>query len=257
MTSTPSLRVVLLSCLLVVLCASGAAAAAAGPSSAAPTGADNPVVIAFTQAFAGDDSTAKRESMRAVAGLPKELDDIVLKLLVQAVGDRQTHDEAVMALRSRTGLAPNAFNKGNGYPGYPSTDDPADWNIWLSARTKDKSQAKQLADQAKELKELKAKEEKDAKGDKGAVASSKTPAGGDAAATTETKHNEAPEQAPSDLGKPSRIIFKNGGSLVCYVIFKRTDSDGVLQSVRIVHLDGGGEETLAADLIARIEDSAH
>jgi hypothetical protein len=43
---------------------------------------------------------------------------------------------------------------------------------------------------------------------------------------------------------------------VCYVIFKRTDPDGVLQSVRIIHLDGGGEETLTADLIARIEESA-
>ena len=225
---------------------------------------ENEAVTAFTQAFAGGDATPKRESLRAVAALPKEMDDIVYRLLVQAVGDRQTHDDAVLALRARSGLQPTIYNKGNGYPGYPNSDEPADWNAWLAARTKDKEQTKQLADQAKQLKDLEDKKKKDAKDkaggagcttDSGKTADNGKPSTADAGTTTESK-TSTPEPPPNDLGKPSRIIFKNGGSLVCYVIFKRTDSDGVLQSVRIIHLDGGGEETLAADLIARIEESA-
>ena len=51
-----------------------------------------------------------------------------------------------------------------------------------------------------------------------------------------------------------RITFKTGGSLLCYVLGKRLDVDGGMVSVRIMHTDQGGEETLAADLIARIEE---
>jgi hypothetical protein len=42
--------------------------------------------------------------------------------------------------------------------------------------------------------------------------------------------------------------------LVGYIVNKRTDQDGNLISVRVVHRDQGGEETLSADLIARIDE---
>jgi len=41
---------------------------------------------------------------------------------------------------------------------------------------------------------------------------------------------------------------------VCFILSKRMTADGVLQSVRIVHQNNGGEETLAAELIARIDE---
>ncbi len=232
----------------------GAPALQAGDAPASPP-PDPQQVTDFGQAFGSDDSTQKREAMRAVAGLGKDYDDAVLKCLVQAAGDRQTHDDAVLALRARTGLTPGLFNAGPGYPGYPVSDSGADWSTWLGARTRDKADKKQLADQAAKLKDLENKanaKDKPKDGDKPAPGGDAPTAGGNEG----KKPGGTPEQGPSDLGKPSRIIFKNGGSLVCYVIFKRVDPDGVLQSVRIVHLDGGGEETLTADLIARIEDSA-
>jgi hypothetical protein len=240
----------------VVACAAlaGPAALHAGDAPAAPP-PDPQAVADFGAAMASGDSTLKREGLRAIATLGKEFDDAAYRCLVQAAGDRQTHDDAVLALRGRSGLSPGILNSGPGYPGYPVSDSGADWGAWLAARTKEKAEKKQIADQAAKLKELeKKKEEKEKGGDKTDDKTAAKP--GDAAPATEGKKTTATEQAPSDLGKPSRIIFKNGGSLVCYVIFKRTDPDGVLQSVRIVHLDGGGEETLTADLIARIEESA-
>jgi hypothetical protein len=239
----------------VIACAAlaGAVDLRAGDAPGAPP-PDPQAVVDFNQAMGGGDSTAKREALRAVAALGKDFDDAVFKCLVAGTADRQTHDEAVMALRSRTGLSPGLLNAGPGYPGYPISDSAADWATWLAARTKEKADKKQLADQAAKIKDLeKKKDDKDKGKDGDKPDDQATAKGGDAA---EGKKAAPAEQAPSDLGKPSRIIFKNGGSLVCYVIFKRTDPEGVLQSVRIVHLDGGGEETLAADLIARIEESA-
>ncbi len=238
---------ILRSLLALALSASAAAAMASD--------ADDPVA-AFSKAMASGDSTEKREAMRALGSVGKEKDDQVLKALVQAVGDRQTHDEAVMALRSRIGLEPTINNRGTGYPGYPNSDEAGDWSNWLAARTKDKDQQKKIAENAKKLKDLEEKEKKDkdkkdGKDDKTAAKEGDQAAPADGA---EKPKPRAPAEAPSDLGKPDRIVFKTGGSLVCYILSKRTDSNGVVQSVRLVHLDGGGEETIPYDLIARIEE---
>lgn len=252
MIHIPPWRLVL-GALLACAALSGPAGLQAGDAPGAPP-PDPQAVIDFGTAMAGVDSTAKREALRAVAALGKDYDDAVYRCLVQATADRQTHDEAVYALRSRTGLAPGLLNAGPGYPGYPISDSAADWATWLAARTKEKAEKKQLADQAAKIKELEKKKDDKDKGKDGVPGDDK--AAGTTGGAAEGRKAATGEPPPSDLGKPSRIIFKNGGSLVCYVIFKRTDPDGVLQSVRIVHLDGGGEETLAADLIARIEESA-
>ncbi len=246
----------LLGAMIACAALAGPASLRAGDAPAAPP-PDPQAVIDFGTAMSSSDSTVKREALRAIAALGKDYDDAAIRCLVQATGDRQTHDDAVLALRSRTGLNPGILNAGPGYPGYPISDSAGDWGSWLAARTKDKAEKKQIADQAAKIKDLEKKKEEKEKGKEGGLPAD-GPAGkpGEATEATEGRKSAAPEQAPSDLGKPSRIIFKNGGSLVCYVIFKRTDPDGVLQSVRIVHLDGGGEETLAADLIARIEESA-
>jgi hypothetical protein len=231
-----------------------ALALAASAATAMASDANDPLAT-FSKALASGDSTEKREAMRALSGLGKEKDDQVLSALVQAVGDRQTHDEAVMALRSRIGMEPTINNRGTGYPGYPNSDEASDWSNWLAQRTKDKEQQKKIAENAKKLKELEEKEKKDK--DKKDGKDDKTAKEGDQAAPTEGGDKpKAPVAAetPSDLGKPDRIIFKTGGSLVCYILSKRTDSNGVVQSVRLVHLDGGGEETIPYDLISRIDE---
>lgn len=223
----------------------------------------------FAKAFGSGSAADKKAALRAAQGLGKDQDDIAYELLVKAVNDRQVHDEAVMALRARTGLQPTLLNRGNGYPGYPSSDDASEWNNWLAARKKDKETQKKIAEGEKKLKEMeeaekkKAAEAKDGKdgkkdGDKPADATAGTdkPAEGkDGEAKDGDKPAEKPAyEPPSDLGRLDRIVFKSGGSLVCYILSKRVNADGVLQSVRVVHQNNGGEEILAADLIARIDE---
>jgi flagellar motility protein MotE (MotC chaperone) len=239
---------------------------------AAPhAGAADDVAKTFAKAFAEGESADKKAALRAAAALPKEQDDLAFELLIKGVNDRQVHDEAVLALRARTGMQPTLNNRGTGYPGYPASDDASEWNNWLSARKKDLETQKKVAEQEKKLKALeedrKKKEEKDKEKKDGAAkpGAEGTPAEGETAkgdgkGEPDKDGKEAPikkpstYEAPTDLGRPDRIVFKTGGSLVCYLISKRVNSDGVLQSVRVSHLNDGGEETLAADLIARIEE---
>jgi hypothetical protein len=128
-----------------------------GPATdAAAAEAHDAAIASFARAFAGDDSTAKREAVRAVSALGTSFDDVVLALLVQAANDRQTHDEAVVALRARTGLSPNYLNRGSGYPNYPYTDDGRDWSAWLAARTRDQRQWRLLQLEEQQITELQA-----------------------------------------------------------------------------------------------------
>ncbi len=207
----------------------------------------------FKKAMASDDSVAKKDAIGAIGALPE---DDALALLVSAVDDRQAHDAVVAALRARTSLAPTARNRSAGYPGYPTADTGSAWGQWLAARTKEKTAEKKTSDLDKKLKDLEeAKKKKDKDGKDGKAADGAAPDGAAAETPGDTgKKGTLAVEAPADLGRPDRILFKNGGSLVCYILSKRTDADGVLQSVRIVHLGDGGEEILSADLIARIEE---
>lgn len=83
-----------------------------------------------------------------------------------------------------------------------------------------------------------------------------------------SKKNEPPviiKQVPSvsavretevsvESGKLYRIIFKSGGSFVCYIKERIVDHDGTLLNVRIVHAEGPGEETIDAARITRIDN---
>lgn len=214
----------------------------------------------FEQAFTKGEASHKKEALRAVQGLGKDQDDLAYELLVKAVNDRQVHDEAVFALRARTGLQPTLLNRGTGYPGYPASDDASEWNNWLAARKKDKETQKKIAEQEQKLKEIAEAEKQKAAGKDGEKGDQ--PAGdqvaGDKPAGADGEKSDQPAkpayEPPSDLGRLDRIVFKSGGSLVCYILSKRVNADGVLQSVRVVHPNNGGEETLAADLIARIDE---
>lgn len=213
----------------------------------------------FDEAFTKGEASDKKDALRIAQSLGKDQDDLAFELLIKGVNDRQVHDEAVMALRARTGLQPTLLNRGSGYPGYPASDDASEWNNWLSQRKKDKETQKKIAEGEKKLKDLE-EAEKNKSGD---GKTTDKPADGSgkptdpATATTEPGSDKPAQPAyepPSDLGRLDRIVFKTGGSLVCFILSKRMTADGVLQSVRIVHQNNGGEETLAAELIARIDE---
>ena len=231
------------------------------------------VAATFAKAFAEGEASDKKEALRSAAALPKDKDDLAFELLIKGVNDRQVHDEAVLALRARTGMQPTLNNRGTGYPGYPSSDDGSGWNAWLAARKLEKETQKKLADQDKKLKQIdedkKKKDEEAAKKGKNGKGGDPAKPDGEAKPDGDGKDGEpkvdgkdgtaaakpkAVYEPPTDLGRVDRIVFKTGGSLVCYILSKRSNSDGVLQSVRVSHLDDGGEETLAMDLIARIEE---
>lgn len=243
-------------------------------------------IDAYNKMMATDDATAKRDAVKNLASKSAGSDDEVLPLLVAAVADRQTNEAAIGALRSRTGLQPASRVGQSHYPSYPSGDKAGDWSTWLAERSREKEQEKQVKEAEKTAKEAKKtadKAKKDAekktegdnpKGEGEASGSGDTGDSGDKAAkgdktkkgdkgdpeaaatdgTDAPKVKRVPGPPPEDLGKLDRVIFKNGSNLVCYILTRRTDADGNLLSVRIVHPDGSGEETLAAAMIARIEE---
>lgn len=216
------------------------------------------VKVKFEEAFSKGEASDKKEALRLAQSLGKDQDDLAFELLIKGVNDRQVHDEAVMALRARTGLQPTLLNRGSGYPGYPASDDASEWNNWLSQRKKDKETQKKIAEGEKKLKEMEdAEKNKTGDGKTGDKPADGTDKPADPA-TAGTEPGDKPAQPayepPSDLGRLDRIVFKTGGSLVCYILSKRVNADGLLLSVRIVHQNDGGEETLAAELIARIDE---
>lgn len=212
----------------------------------------------FEKAFTKGEASDKKDALRMAQGLGKDDDDLAFELLIRGVSDRQVHDEAVMALRARTGLQPTLLNRGSGYPGYPASDDASEWNNWLGQRKKEKEALKKIADNAAKLKALEDAEKKKAAESKDGKPGEKTdeqPAPeGEKPADGEKPVAKPAHEQPSDLGKLDRVVFKSGGSLVCYILSQRVSADGKLQSVRVVHQNNGGEEILAADLIARIDE---
>ncbi len=204
----------------------------------------------FDDAFQSEDADAKRAAVKALADKAAAGDDEAYAKLVKATGDRQSQDAAIAALRARTGLKPSKGD-GGGYPGYPADDTPASWQAWLKARDAEVAKEKQIAEALKlaeeAKKEAEAKEGDPAKvdGETGAVA-------GEPGKPTTVK--PAPARPSSDLGRMDRVVFKTGGSLLCYILSKRVDDTGNLISVRVVHRDEGGEEVLSADLVAHIEE---
>ena len=230
------------------------------------TGAD-PAIAAFDRAMAGSDQTAKKSAIAALASTAVGTDDEVLPMLVRAVADRQAHDAAVAALRARTGLRPAAGRGAGGYPAYPADDSAGAWSGWVAARAAARAAEEKLKETAKAAEEAKqAAADADAKAeakneDKEADAAASPAAapveGGEAVAAPTAPATATAKVEPGrdpEFGGLDRITFKTGGSLLCYVLGKRLDVDGGLISVRIMHTDQGGEETLAADLIARVEE---
>jgi hypothetical protein len=211
---------------------------------------DSVAIAAFAEAFSGSDEAAKRAALPAIIAMGKDADDTVYRLLVQAVGDPQTHDVAVPALRARSGLAPNFFDHGPGYPGYPQSDTASDWNAWLASRGQDQERTRTLNDQSRRIAALAAPSTPSVGG--AAAASAASPA----AAASERAHASATPMPPSDLGSLSRIVFADGSTLVGHVVDRHRDANGVVLTVEFIHQDGGGREVIPIERIARIEADA-
>jgi len=220
----------------------------------------------FKRAMAGNDAQEKRDAIQALARSSAD-DDTVLPLLIQAAGDRQGKRWAIPALRQRTGLQPGRSRGDNtGYPGYPSDDTQSGWSRWLTSRNQalaEEAKVEEALEKAEEARET-AEDAKnlvtavDLDGDgrinEAEEAAAQEAAGDGEAGGDETGENEAASPEASEFGKLDRLFFTDGSILRCYVMTRRTDLDGKLTSVRIVHKGGGGEEIIDAEVIARIEE---
>jgi hypothetical protein len=222
--------------------------------------AEAPQVATFTTAMAGQDFQAKRAAISSLSSVKD--DEVVYKLLIGAVADRQSSKLAIQALRSRSGLQPSSVKGGNtGYPGYPADDSAGAWGAWNQARKAELEAKAKLAEALAKAEEAKRKAENPdgeatepgAEGETGTEGgeAGEGGEGGEGALTT------TQAAIPAELlGKLDRIFFKDGSILVGYITVYRRDMTGRLTSIHIVHGNqaGGGEEDVEAELISRIED---
>lgn len=244
------MRSLVLAVVLFLPIAAGAASAPTTTPAPPP-----PELQTLQEALASDDADAKRSALRALASKSVGEDDLVLPVMVQAVGDRQARDAAIQALRARTGLQPSPYVGQSHYPNYPSGDKPSDWQQWLSERHKEveeKAKLKEAVKLAEEAKKTAKEAKKEAADGKDADPEKVKPE-----ATAKAVEPSPRKPLPEDLGQLHRVVFKNGSSLICYILARRADVDGTLLSLRVVHPDGAGEETLDAGMISRVEDDVH
>lgn len=204
---------------------------ASGFTMAAET-APSPQVAALQAALSGNNAADKKDALRALGDKSVGKDDEVLPMLLGAIADRQAGEAAVSALSSRMGKTP----VGGSYRiGMDVAKIQAAWqksyDDWK--KTQDiKKLDKKIEKNTEKIKEV------------AVVATGAKPSIDKSVASTPAE----------DLGKIDRVNFVAGGSLLCFVMSKRTDADGQLISVRVVHPDGAGEETIAASLISRIDE---
>lgn len=206
-------------------------------SEAKKTPVDAKAVAAFNQAFANQDAGAKKAAVAALAGKAAGDDSDIIPLLMAKIDDRQASELVMNALRARTGLP--VPSPGDGSATKPKR--PSEWQAWYAKWQETEKTKDALAKASKERQELK-------------DAIDKKPTTEAAEKEPVVKTEAAPAPIPDDLGKPVRISFVAGGSMRAYVQSRRLDSEGKLTALRIVHLDGGGEETIAAELISRIDE---
>lgn len=215
--------------LLLVITASFASAAVAAEAGPAPQ------VAALQAALASDNASAKKDAIRALSDKSVGKDEEVLALLVGAISDRQAGEAAVSALSSRMGKTPVG---GSYRTGIDTAKIQAAWQKAYDDWKK-----------TQDIKKLEKKIDKKTEKNPEKIKAAATPA-----EVKPTGEKTVPTAPAEDLGKIDRVNFVAGGSLLCFVMSKRTDADGKLVSVRVVHPDGAGEETIAAELISRIDE---
>lgn len=199
--------------------------------------ADASTATAFTASLQGDDAAAKRAAMVQATG---GSDADAIPLLILGVADRQTHDQAIQALRARTGLKPIRYNRGSGYPGYPTSDDPAAWQAWFTQWSKNQKRQQDIDGALAKLQQQ--------------TSIAAPVAMSDMPPAVEPVNAPPAQQIPTDnLGRLDRIVYRSGRTLLAFQRSVRLDGDGHLMSIRVVHRDGSGEETIDGRLIARVD----
>ena len=194
----------------------------------------SPEVNRVRLALTGDDANEKKSALRAIAEPDIGPDDQVIPLLILAIDDRQGGESAVNALILRTGQTPVSGEWKNNM----RTTRLA-WINWFQ-KWKQGQRIKNMENSPETEKETQVEKNKPIQ----------TPVKQDAAV------NRIVTISKDDMGKFNRILFKSGGSIVCVIKEITVDGDGTLLSVRIVHADGMGEETIDAILIRQIDDVA-
>lgn len=192
-------------------------------------------------AMTGNDASAKKTAIRALGAKDAGSEEAAIGLLLGALSDRQAGEAAASALKARTGASP----KGGVW--MPGKEDQAirAWQEWWKTE-QDRRRVDEMAKKAKEAEKAKAKAQAPPEGKPG----DEKPADGKSAEAKPAKANVNPD----DLGRMDRIFLKSGGSMLCYIQSRRTDADGNLISIRIIHPEGGGEEILPATLISRVDE---
>jgi hypothetical protein len=188
------------------------------------------------KALAGGSADEKRAALRALGSKDAGKDAEAYAVLISALEDRQAQEVAAATLAARSGESPSrsAFR-----PGADPKEIAAIWSNWFSIWQK-----------KQEVEALKKKAEK--KPELQPIATADTPT----EATTSSDRGPRFDPKNDDLGRLARLSFTDGGSMLAYIRARRTDADGNLVSVQIIHRDGRGTETIDASLISRIDESA-
>ncbi|NRA39083.1 MAG: hypothetical protein HRU15_13145 [Planctomycetes bacterium] len=185
----------------------------------------------FKTILAGNNFVEKKKIVAEIARGGNDADR--MPLLIQAAHDRQVRDAALLALQQRTGLRPSVISGDNrGYPGFPKVNSASGWDEWwkmkvtLQVRIKPGSQDRGLDIKKKEREE-----------DKPIL-------------VAEKKKSEV-----RGLGKIDRVIFKQGGMLMCYIMKRNIDAEGKLLSIDIIHKSSSDKENISAQLIDEINEN--
>lgn len=232
------MRLLLTSCLL--------AFSLGGSLVAADDDAANAAIAEFNDALSGSDLGAKRAALSAVTALGKDYEVQVLEALQRGAQDRQLQRHALQAFISRTGA--RGLSSG------------ARMDANLRAMSTYIAEAKRTAEIESQVSELAAENERlteQVEGGGTTEAGTSAPAATDpenTVAVGRVTHGGSSARAEEQAGQLDRILFNDGGMLLAYIVSKRVDLDGNLTSIRIMHRDGAGEETLDAHLISRIEE---
>ncbi len=235
---------------------------------------DDDVVTQFREAMTTQNAQRKQAAVAALTSLPDR--DQAYTLLLQATEDRQTRRHAYAALATISGVSarsrPDSRGQiGSGYPEHPEHNSPQAWAQWVAAWRQEQAEKRRMAELQQAVAEAQAAAEKalqEAQNDaaeKSAEDNGHDQDDDDPDSDEDVDQDKSADNDDDDAGTSDqtakqrpldRIIFTNGGTMLCHVITRRIDLDGQLTSVVIEHRDGGGREVIDAALIARIEEGA-
>jgi len=205
--------------------------------------ADSSALADFQQALNSEDYQAKKSSL---SKLPR--DDSIIPALLGALGDRQIGERALDKLKSvASGLL--------GAPPSPSGrrltgELIGEWRQWHSAYQTNKQALAEAAKLEEQLQKL--QEQQDGSDDPATAVSDGTTTGAGTGGEEKTSYMQP--ETDLDLGKLDRIFFNDGSIMSCYIMLKRRDLNGNLTSIKVMHKNHAGTQTIESRLISHIDE---